>query len=149
MAESAAVVGDVTLGEDVSVWFSASIRGDSAAITVGAGTNIQDNATVHCTDGEPCVLGRNVSVGHNAVVHGATVEDGALIGMGAVVLDFAVVGEGSIVGAGSVVTKGTVIPPNSLVMGIPGKVVRTLEPGTNLNNAKNYVVRKDFYLEDK
>ena len=79
----------------------------------------------------------------------ATIENGVLIGMGAVVLDFAVVGEGSIVGAGSVVTKGTIIPPNSLVMGIPGKVVRTLEPGTNLNNAKNYVIRKDFYLEDK
>ena len=149
IAPNAAVVGDVTLGEDVSVWFSASIRGDSAAITVGAGTNIQDNATVHCTDGEPCVLGRNVSVGHNAVVHSAAVEDGVLIGMGAVVLDGAVIGAGSIVGAGAVVTKGTVVPPNSLVMGIPGKAVRAVPEGANLENARIYVRKKEEYRREE
>lgn len=149
VAENAAVIGEVTMGDDCSVWYGASVRGDFDAITIGSRTNIQDNVTIHNDFDRPVHIGDDVSIGHNAVVHSATIENGVLIGMGAVVLDFAVVGEGSIVGAGSVVTKGTIIPPNSLVMGIPGKVVRTLEPGTNLNNAKNYVIRKDFYLEDE
>ena len=148
VAENAAVIGDVVLGDDCSVWFGASIRGDSAPITVGAGTNIQDNATVHCTDGVPAVIGKNVSIGHNAVVHSASVEDGVLIGMGAVVLDGAVIGEGSIVGAGAVVTKGTVIPPRSLVMGIPGKVVRQTPENANLENAAIYVERKEEYRRE-
>ena len=147
VAENAAVIGDVTMGDDASVWFGASVRGDSASISIGPRTNIQDNATVHCTDGIPAVLGADVSVGHNAVVHSATVEDGVLVGMGAVVLDGAVVGAGSIVGAGAVVTKGAVIPPNSLVMGVPAKVVRTVAPGSNLENAEEYVRRKDAYRE--
>lgn len=145
VAENAAVIGDVTLGDDASVWFGAAVRGDSAPITVGAGTNIQDNATVHCSDGEPAVIGRNVSIGHNAVVHSAVLEDGVLIGMGAVVLNGAVVGAGSIVGAGAVVTKGTIIPPNSLVMGIPGRVVRAVPAGSNLENARLYVEKKEDY----
>lgn len=149
IAPNAAVIGDVTCGDDVSVWFGASIRGDSAPITIGAGANIQDNATVHCSDGAPCVIGKNVSVGHNAVVHSALVEDGVLIGMGAVVLNNAVVGEGSIVGAGAVVTKGTVIPPNSLVMGIPGKVIRSVPAGSNLENAEAYVQRKEAYRKEE
>lgn len=145
VAESAAVVGDVTLGDDVSVWFGASVRGDSAPITVGAGSNIQDNATVHCSDGTPCVIGANVSIGHNAVVHSATVEDGVLVGMGAVVLDGAVVGAGSIVGAGAVVTGGTSIPPHSLVMGVPARVVRSVPEGCNMENARIYAQRKEAY----
>ncbi len=149
IAPNAAVIGDVTLGDDASVWFGASVRGDSAPITVGEGTNIQDNASVHCSDGIPCVIGRDVSVGHNAVVHSAVVEDGALIGMGAVVLDGAVVGAGSIVGAGAVVTKGTVVPPGSLVMGIPGKVIRTVPEGANLENARIYAQRKEAYRKEE
>ena len=146
VAETAAVVGEVTMGEDCSVWFGASVRADFEAITIGDRTNIQDNATIHNDFDRPVYIGSDVSIGHNAVVHSARIENGVLIGMGAVVLDFAVVGEGSIVGAGSVVTKGTVIPPNSLVMGVPGKVVRALEPGANISNAKNYVLRKDAYI---
>lgn len=149
VAENAAVVGEVTMGDDCSVWHGASVRADFDAITIGNRVNVQDNVTIHNDFDRPVHIGDDVSLGHNAVIHSAIIENGVLIGMGAVVLDFAVVGEGSIVGAGSVVTKGTIIPPNSLVMGIPGKVVRTLEPGTNLNNAKNYVIRKDLYLEDK
>lgn len=149
VAENAAVIGDVTMGDDASVWFGASVRGDSGRVAIGPRTNIQDNVTVHCTEGVPTVIGADVSVGHNAVVHSATVEDGVLVGMGAVVLDGAVVGAGSIIGAGAVVTKGAVIPPNSLVMGIPARAVRTVAPGSNLDNAAEYVARKDEYREEK
>lgn len=148
VADNAAVVGAVTLGDDCSVWFGAAVRGDSDTITVGDRTNIQDNVTIHNNAGHPVVIGSDVSIGHNAVVHGATLEDGCLVGMGAVVLDEAVVGAGSIIGAGAVVTKGTVIPANSLVMGIPGKVVRTVPEGANLENAAEYVRRKTEYLEE-
>lgn len=131
VAENAAVIGEVTMGDDCSVWYGASVRGDFDAITIGSRTNIQDNVTIHNDFDRPVHIGDDVSIGHNAVVHSATIENGVLIGMGAVVLDFAVVGEGSIVGAGSVVTKGTIIPPNSLVMGIPGKVVPSFSSRTS------------------
>ena len=145
VADNAAVTGDVTLGDSVSVWFGASVRGDSDPITIGDRTNIQDNATVHCTDGLPTAIGRDVSIGHNAVVHSAVVEDGVLVGMGAVVLDGAVIGADSVIGAGAVVTKGTVIPPRSLVMGVPGRVVGQVPAGTNLENARIYAERRAFY----
>lgn len=148
IAPTAAVIGDVHLGDDVSIWFGAAVRGDSSPITIGAGSNIQDNATVHCSGNAPAVLGKNVSVGHNAVVHSAVLEDGVLVGMGAVVLDGAVVGAGSIVAAGCVVTMGAVIPPNSLVVGVPGKVVRTVPEGANLENARSYLQKKDGYLAE-
>lgn len=147
-ADSAAVIGDVTLGDDVSVWFGASVRGDAGPVTVGHRSNIQDNATVHCSDGGAVTIGADVSVGHNAVVHGATVEDGVLIGMGAVVLDGAVIGAGSTVAAGALVTKGMEIPPCSLVMGVPGKVVRAVPAGANLENAAIYVEKKDNYRKE-
>lgn len=149
VSENAAVIGEVSLGDDCSVWFGASVRGDSAKITVGAGSNIQDNATIHCSDGEPAWIGENVSIGHNAVVHSAAVEDDCLIGMGAVVLNGAVIGRGSIVGAGAVVVKNTVIPPRSLVMGIPARVIRSVPEGVNLENAKTYVERKEAYRRTK
>lgn len=148
VAENAAVVGAVTMGDDCSVWFGAAVRGDSDTVTVGDRTNIQDNATIHNNAGHPVTIGSDVSIGHNAVVHGATLEDGCLVGMGAVVLDEAVVGAGSIIGAGAVVTKGSIIPANSLVMGIPGKVVRSVPAGANLENAAEYVRRKAGYLEE-
>ena len=95
VADNAAVIGEVILGDDCSVWFGASVRGDSGRITIGSGSNVQDNATVHCSDGEIVTIGNRVSIGHNAIVHGAAVEDDCLIGMGAVVLDGAVIGRGS------------------------------------------------------
>ena len=146
LADNAAVIGAVTLGDDSSVWFGAVIRGDSEPITIGKRSNIQDNVTIHNDAGGPVVIGDDVSIGHNAVVHGAVIENGVLVGMGAIVLDHAVIGEGSIVAAGAVVTKGTVVPPNSLVMGVPAKVVRTIEPGSNLENAAIYVERKNRYI---
>ena len=149
VAETAAVIGNVTMGDDVSVWYGAVIRGDAEPITVGGRSNIQDNVTIHNDDGHPVVIGRNVSIGHNAVVHGATLEDGVLIGMGAVVLNGAVIGEGSLVAAGALVTSNTVIPPCSLVIGSPARVVRCLAPGSNLENADVYVLRKDNYLKEQ
>ena len=145
IAPNAAVIGAVELGDDCSVWFGAAVRDDSGKITVGSGTNIQDNATIHCSDGVPAAIGSRVSIGHNAVVHSAVVEDECLIGMGAVVLDRAVIGRGSIVGAGAVVTKGTVVPPYSLVAGIPAKVLKTVPEGVNLENAETYAERKEAY----
>ena len=119
IAANASVIGRTALGDRVSVWFGAVLRGDIAAVEVGEGSNIQDNSILHVGDENPCVVGRNVVVGHNATVHGCTVEDDCLIGMGAVILDGAVVGRGSVVGAGALVTQGTVIPPYSLVIGSP------------------------------
>ncbi|AHG90383.1 transferase hexapeptide repeat containing protein [Gemmatirosa kalamazoonensis] len=119
------VCGDVTLGAHASVWPFAVIRADSDRIVVGADTNVQDGAVLHTDPGLVCSLGARVVVGHRAVVHGATVEDDVLVGMGAIVLNRAVIGAGSIVAAGAVVTEGTTIPPNSLVVGAPGRVVRS------------------------
>ena len=150
VADTAAVVGDVTLGDGVSVWYGASMRGDVHWIEVGAGSNVQDNATVHVSRGtHPCRIGRHVTVGHNAVVHGCTIGDEVLIGMGAVVLDGAVIGAGSLVGAGALVTGGTVIPPGAIVLGSPARVVRELreeERTRNRENAEHYVRMARMYL---
>lgn len=123
---AATVLGDVTLGDDVSVWPGAVIRGDRDAISIGAETNVQDGAVLHCDPGLPIRIGARVTIGHRAVVHGCTVEDGALIGIGAIVLNGATIGFGSLVAAGAVVGEGQVIPPESLVVGVPAKVLRPL-----------------------
>ena len=146
IANTAAVVGDVTLGENSSVWFGAVLRGDEGAITVGDGSNIQDNCTLHGS----VRVGNRVTVGHNAILHGCTVEDGALIGMGACVLDGAVIGEQSLIGAGALVTGGTVIPPRSLVLGSPAKVKRELteeEVASLAENAAHYIALSARYRE--
>jgi carbonic anhydrase/acetyltransferase-like protein (isoleucine patch superfamily) len=121
------VCGDVTLGPRASVWPGAVIRADSAAITVGESSNVQDGVIMHVDPGLPCTVGARVTIGHRAVVHGATVEDDCLIGIGAIVLNRVVVGRGSLVGAGAVCSEGMVIPPGSLVLGIPGRVVRAVD----------------------
>ena len=118
------VCGDVTLGPRVSVWPFAVIRGDTAAVTIGADSNVQDGAVLHVDHGVPCVIGARVGIGHRAIVHGAIVADDCLIGMAAVLLNGVRVGSGSIVGAGAVCPEGMEIPPNSLVLGVPGRVVR-------------------------
>lgn len=120
----AVVLGDVTLGPRVSVWPTSVLRGDSASITVGADSNIQDGTIVHVDDGYPTVIGERVAIGHRAIVHGATIEHDCLIAMGAILLNGVHVGAGSIVGAGAVCREGLVIPPNSLVLGVPGRIVR-------------------------
>ena len=126
VAPNATIVGRVTIAANASVFFGAVLRGDVNSISLGDGSNIQDNVAVHCDDDKPTVIGRGVSVGHAAVVHGCTIGDDCLIGMNATVLSGAVIGDGSLVAAGSVVLEGTVIPPRSLVAGVPGKVRREL-----------------------
>lgn len=141
VAPNATVIGQVTLGAKASVWYGAILRAEFEPITVGAGSNLQDNVTVHVDPGFPAAIGAGVSVGHNAVLHGCTVEDGCLVGMGAVVLNGALIGEGSLVAAGAVVAQGAVIPPRSLVAGVPGKVRRELsedEVAQNRLNAQVY-----------
>ncbi len=128
IAPGAIVLGDVTIADEVSIWFNAVVRGDSERIVVGRQTNVQDLCLLHADPGFPCLLGERVTLGHGAIVHGATVEDDCLIGMRAVVMNGARIGSGSIVGVGAVVTEGTIIPPGSLVLGTPGKVVRATEP---------------------
>lgn len=142
LAESAVVVGDVTLEEDANVWYGAVLRGDVGPIRIGRGSNLQDNVTAHCAAGIPTVVGKNVVVGHGAILHSCTVGDGCLIGMGAVLLDGCVIGAGSIIGAGAVVPPGKAIPPHSAVMGVPGRVVREVsgeEARATLENAAYYV----------
>ncbi|MFG6502326.1 gamma carbonic anhydrase family protein [Microbacterium sp. P05] len=141
VAAGARIVGDVHLGEQASVWYNAVLRGDSDAIMVGRGSNLQDNVSVHVDAGHPVVIGENVSVGHNAVVHGCRIGDGSLIGMGSVVLSGAVVGAGCLVAGGAVVLEGSVIPDGSLVAGVPAKVRRELtaeERAGLLRNAASY-----------
>jgi len=120
----AAVIGNVTLGAHVSVWPTAVIRADSAPITIGADTNVQDGAVLHVDKGYPMLIGARVSIGHRAVLHGATVEDDCLIAMGAILLNGVVVGAGSLVGAGAVCREGMRIPPRSVVLGVPARVAR-------------------------
>lgn len=126
VAPTATVVGNVHLGEHSSVWFGAVIRGDCESVSIGARTNVQDLACLHADPGLPCVVGVGVTIGHAAIVHGATVEDECLIGIRATVLNGARIGKGSLIGAAALVTENAVIPPNSLVLGVPGKVVRQL-----------------------
>lgn len=125
IAESASVIGDVHLGDEVGVWFGAVLRGDYFPIRIGARTNLQDNAVVHITAGSAATtIGDDVTVGHSAIVHGCTIGSRVLVGMGSTVLDGAVVDDDTFIAAGSLVTPGTVIPPRSFVMGRPAKVVR-------------------------
>ena len=121
------VCGDVTLGAGASVWPKAVIRADSAPIIIGESSNVQDGVVIHVDPGLPCTIGARVAIGHRAIVHGATVEDDCLIAMGAIVLNHVVVGRGSLIGAGAVCREGMVIPPNSLVLGVPGRVVRATD----------------------
>ena len=128
IADSASVIGNVRLGAGVGIWFNAVLRGDNELITIGDGSNVQDNCTCHSDEGFPLTVGRNCTIGHNVILHGCTIEDGALIGMGAVVMNGARIGKGCVIGAGAIVTEGKVFPDNSLILGAPAKVVRTLDP---------------------
>lgn len=142
IAEGAIVLGDVTLGEDSSVWFHATVRADREKIVIGTGSNIQDNAVVHVDAGYPVTIGDYVTVGHGAIVHGCEIQSHTLIGMGAIILNGAKIGKNCIIGAGALVTQNAVIPDNSLVVGCPGKVLREVteaELASSLENAKEYV----------
>jgi carbonic anhydrase/acetyltransferase-like protein (isoleucine patch superfamily) len=134
VAEGAMIIGDVEIGESSSVWFNAVIRGDILPIRIGRRTNVQDGCILHTKDGFPLTVGDEVTFGHAAIAHGCTIGELCLLGIGCVVLDGAVIGRGSVIGSGAVVPPGTVVPPHSLVMGVPGKVVKDLGPGSGEKN---------------
>jgi carbonic anhydrase/acetyltransferase-like protein (isoleucine patch superfamily) len=139
---AAVVLGDVHLGEESSVWPTAVIRGDVERITVGARSNVQDGAVLHADPGVPTEVGADCVVGHRAIVHGSTLEDGVLVGMGAILLNGVHVERGSVIAAGAVVAERTRVPAGSLVMGVPGRVVRTLDAERQaaiVSNAARYV----------
>ncbi|MFZ5738901.1 MAG: gamma carbonic anhydrase family protein [Pseudomonadota bacterium] len=128
VADSASVIGKVRLGNSVSVWFGAVLRGDNEWIEIGEGSNIQDGSTCHTDPGFPLKVGKGCTIGHNVILHGCTIEDSVLIGMGAIVMNGAKLARGCVVGAGAVVTEGKSFPENSLILGAPAKVARTLAP---------------------
>jgi carbonic anhydrase/acetyltransferase-like protein (isoleucine patch superfamily) len=128
----------VTLGEESSVWYNAVVRGDMEPIVIGERSNIQDGCVVHVDEGLPCMVGRRVVVGHRVILHGCTVEDDCLIGMGSVVLNAATLGSGSLVAAGAVVPEGMEVPPGSVVMGIPGRIVRQVDDATARRMAEGW-----------
>lgn len=137
VAENASIIGDVTLEKDASVWYGAVVRGDEEAIIIGEGSNVQDNAILHCDPGYPMTIGKNVTIGHGAIVHGCTVGDNTLIGMGAIVLNGAVIGKNVIVGAGALVKENDEIPDGAVVVGVPAKVVKKDEEFNSMRNAIN------------
>lgn len=149
---SAQVIGDVVLGEQASVWMNAVIRGDVNSIRIGARSNVQDCAVLHgMRHLYPVVVGEMVTIGHNATVHGCTLEDMVLVGIGAIILNNSRVGEGSIIAAGAVIPEGAVIPANSLVVGVPGRVTRTLgeqDRALILHYAQNYLDYTAIYLHE-
>ena len=152
LAAGSRVIGDVVLGENVSVWFNVVIRGDVERIRIGKNSNIQDNVVIHVTHFKnPTHVGENVTVGHGAILHGCTVHDGALIGMNAVVLDRAVIGKGALVAAGAVVTPHTHIPEGMLAAGIPAKVIRKLSDAEKQmveEGAPNYMMYAQHYRNE-
>ncbi|MCB1476684.1 MAG: gamma carbonic anhydrase family protein [Rhodobiaceae bacterium] len=148
VAPSAAVIGKVTLREDTSIWFGAVLRGDNERITVGRGSNVQENCVFHTDLGFPMTIGEDCVIGHLAMLHGCTIGDGSLVGMGAIVLNGAVIGKNVLIGANAVVAEGKIIPDNSLVLGSPGRVVRELtdEQAASLRKgAKHYVKRSQLF----
>ena len=142
VADSAQVMGDVELAEDVSIWFGVVLRGDTDVIRIGPGTNIQDGSVLHADHGMPLTVGAQVTVGHKVMLHGCTIGDGSLIGIGAVVLNGAKIGRGCIVGAGALVTEGKEFPDGSMILGSPAKAVRVLTPEQQqglVRSAEHYV----------
>ncbi len=150
VADNAAVIGSVVLGANASVWWSVTIRGDNDVITLGENVNVQDGSVIHTDGGIPVVLARNVSIGHLVMLHGCTIGENSLVGIGAIILNRAVVGKNCLVGAGAMVTEGKTIPEGSLVLGVPGKVVRALTPeeiALNTWIAEHYVERAARYRQ--
>ena len=150
VAPDATVIGSVVLGRDASVWFQSVVRGDNDLITIGDRSNVQDACVLHVDVGVPVTIGANVSVGHQVMLHGCTIEDGCLIGINSTILNHTVIGAGSIVGANSLIAENKTIPPRSLVVGSPGRVVRTLteeQSAALLEFAQHYVDKAKLYRE--
>jgi len=149
IATGAVVVGNVALGDRSSIWYNAVLRGDIQRITVGAGSNVQDNAVVHLSEELPCRIGSCVTIGHGAIVHACQIGDESLVGMGAVVLDGAVIGPQCVIGAKALVTQGMQIPEGSMVLGMPAKIIRPLSPEERLRLrswAEHYVHNAAYCL---
>ncbi len=151
-APNATIVGDVTMGQDCTVWFNAVVRGDVNAIVLGNRVNIQDGAVIHCTyQKSKTIIGDNVSIAHNAVVHGCTIEDEVLVGMGAIIMDGAVIGRNSIIAAGAIVTQNTVVPAGSIYAGNPAKFLKNVSPELAevfMRTANNYVMYAGWFKEN-
>ena len=124
IADTARVRGEVELGKDVNIWYGVSIRGDVAKVVIGEGTNVQDNAVIHCNYEVPNVIGKHVTIGHSAVIHGESIGNGCLIGIGAILLGHTRIGKGCLIAAGAIVPPGMEVPDGMMVMGVPGKIVR-------------------------
>lgn len=142
VAPTATVLGDVVLGRDCTVWYGAVLRGDDGALRIGEGSNIQDNAVLHCDRGGGVTLGRRVTVGHSAIVHGCTVGDGTLIGMHATLLNHCVVGKNCVIGAGAMVPEGMVIPDGMVAVGVPARILKPVTPAQTAwaeDNAQHYI----------
>ena len=149
LADNATVVGDVTMGDNCTVWFNAVVRGDVHSITIGNDTNIQDGAIIHCTyQKAKTVIGNKVSIAHNAIVHGCTIHDNVLVGMGAIIMDDAVVHSGAVIAAGAIILPGTVVEANSIYAGVPAKKVKDTGPEMHEvieRTAKNYPMYAEWY----
>lgn len=148
IADSATIIGKVNIASHASVWFDVTIRGDNELISLGENSNVQESAVLHTDMGYPLSIGRNVTIGHQAMLHGCTIHDGALIGIQAVILNGAVIGKNCLVGAGSLVTEGKQFPDNSLIIGSPAKLVRTLtedEISQFHTNSANYVAKGQLF----
>jgi len=151
IAPEAVVIGDVIIGEEVSIWFNAVIRGDNDTITIGAGSNVQDGSVLHVDDGVPLMIGERVTIGHKVMLHGCTIGNGSLIGMNAVVLNNAIIGKNCLIGANALVTEGMQIPDGSLVVGSPARVIKpvndsalqVMQAGT-----QNYIDKISLYREE-
>lgn len=154
LADNAAIIGDVIMGDECSIWFSTVLRGDVNSIRIGNRVNIQDGSVLHTLYEKSTIeIGNDVSIGHNVTIHGATIKDGALVGMGSVILDHAVVGEGAIVAAGAVVLSKTVIKPGELWGGAPAKFIKMVDPQQskeiNQKIAHNYLMYSRWYSEEE
>lgn len=142
IADNAAVVGDVEMMEDTSVWYSASVRGDAGKIVIGKGSNIQDNSVIHVKPGNDTIIGEYTTIGHNVILHGCTIGNNVVIGMGAIILNGAKIGDNSIIGAGALVTENKEIPANTIAFGNPAKIIRKVteqEIEQNMANAIEYI----------
>ncbi len=150
VADNSTIIGNVKLSGDCSVWFGAVVRGDTCDITIGSRSNIQDNATLHGDKGFNLTIGEGVTIGHNAIVHGCSIGNSVMVGMGAIIMNGVKVGNNCIIGAGAVVTENQVIPDNSLVLGVPGKVIRALSQ-ENIEgikwNASHYAELSKEYMK--
>lgn len=154
IAENATIVGEVTMGDQCSIWFNAVLRGDVHYIKMGNKVNVQDGAVVHCTyKKSPTTIGNNVSIGHNAIVHGCTIKDNVLVGMGSIIMDDCIVESNSIIAAGAVVTKGTHVPEGTIYAGMPAKKIKDVSPELSAGEidriANSYVKYSGWFKEEK